>query len=115
MSYSSRPTLNDAIKEWCSMKLGFRCTKRLADLIEEFVVDGDVEADEWMYSDISIAVRRMLEIFATAEILLDKSEHEDSVVIRIGPLNDSWKQEIAHQEVMGNKVVNIEEHKGHED
>ena len=97
------------------MKLGFRCTKRLADLIEEFVVDGDVEADEWMYSDISIAVRRMLEIFATAEILLDKSEHEDSVVIRIGPLDDSWKQEIAHQEVMGNKVVNIEEHKGHED
>ena len=78
-------------------------------------MDGDVEADEWLYSDISIAVRRMLEIFATAEILLDKSEHEDSVVIRIGPLDDSWKQEIAPQEVMGNKVVNIVEHKGHED
>ena len=111
MSYSSRPTLNDAIKEWCSMKLGFRCTKRLADLIEEFVMDGDVEVDEWMYSDISIAVRRMLEIFATAQIYTDDGSDGavkgESLVIRIGPLNDAWRREIKHQEAMGHKVVNI--------
>lgn len=110
MSYSSRPTLNDAIKEYCAMKLAFRPTKRLADLVEEFVMDGDVEADEWMYSDISVALRRMLEIFATAEVFLEH-EGEGAIVIRIGPSHEEWRREMKHQEVMGNKVVNIKEDK----
>jgi len=116
MSYSSRPTLSDAIKDHCSIKLGFRPTKRLSDLIEEFVMDGDIEADGWMYGDISTAIRRMLEIFSTAEIFLtEHGSQEGAIVVRIGPDNEEWRREMKHQEVMGNKVTNIKEHINHED